>query len=223
MTILVAQVDQHAAVIPEWVTDLQSFRQWAFSDEFPQSGWYSHLDGNLWVDTSMERVTHNKLKGKIGAVLNNLVEPPDMGQFFYDRMLLTHVEAGISTEPDGMYVSHDGLTGGRVKLERGAESLEVEGTPDMVVEVVSPTSRQKDRKVLFELYHRAGIAEYWIVEQYKDDIMFDLFVWQREGYAPAPAVEGWTQSPVFGRKFQFRITNDRSGYPVYHLDVESAR
>src|SRR5256885_8764701 len=42
--------------------------------------------------------------------------------------------------------------------------LELEGTPDMVLEVVSESSVQKDTKRLRQLYWQAGIREYWLVD-----------------------------------------------------------
>jgi hypothetical protein len=62
MTILVAQDSQQAFAIPEWVVDLESFRRWACSDEFPRSGWYSHLDGNLWRNRSGLSVYHLQIR-----------------------------------------------------------------------------------------------------------------------------------------------------------------
>jgi len=37
------------------------------------------------------------------------------------------------------------------------------GPPDLVVEIISPYTSQKDQKEKFELYERAGVREYWIV------------------------------------------------------------
>jgi len=41
----------------------------------------------------------------------------------------------------------------------------VEGAPDLVVEVLSPSSRQVDRRTKFEIYARAGVPEYWMLDQ----------------------------------------------------------
>lgn len=37
-------------LIPGWVHDLETFRRWAKSDEFPMTGRFSFLDGTIWVD-----------------------------------------------------------------------------------------------------------------------------------------------------------------------------
>ena len=40
----------------------------------------------------------------------------------------------------------------------------VNGPPDLVVEILSPSSRRKDRDLKLRLYQRAGVGEYWIVD-----------------------------------------------------------
>ena len=37
------------------------------------------------------------------------------------------------------------------------------GAPDMVIEILSPSTRRHDRLVKLNLYQRAGVKEYWIV------------------------------------------------------------
>ena len=38
------------------------------------------------------------------------------------------------------------------------------GTPDLVIEILSPSSIKHDRWTKYKLYERAGIREYWIVD-----------------------------------------------------------
>lgn len=40
----------------------------------------------------------------------------------------------------------------------------VHGAPDMVVEILSPATARYDQLVKFNLYRRAGVREYWIVD-----------------------------------------------------------
>ncbi len=196
--------------IPGWVTDLASFRRWARSDAFPEHGWIAHLGGELWVDLSMERAVHNQAKGSINGTLTLLTLELDLGNYFSDRMLLTNEAAELSTEPDGMFASHFSVAKGKVVLAEGDESLEVQGTPDMVMEVISDTSVEKDMEILPVLYWRAGIAEYWLVDVRERIPRLDIFRRGPRKYLAVRKPAGWVRSAVFGRSFRL-VRLDRPG------------
>lgn len=207
--------------IPAEVVDLDSFCRWAISDQYPERGRISYLRGTIWVDLSMEKLySHNRVKTRFTTVLDNLVDSLGVGMFLGDRMLLRNSAADLSTEPDGMFVSYDALSNGRVRRIDEPDCLQLDGSPEMVLEVVSESSVQKDTVELRDLYWRAGILEYWLVDARSAKPRFDILRHSRKGYtATRKQAGGWMKSNVFDRSFQLMQTTDPLGDPLYTLNV----
>jgi Uma2 family endonuclease len=221
---IIVNTNQHSFALPGWVNDHASFRRWAKSDLFPDKGRFGFFNGDVWVDTEMEMLlAHNQVKHEISLVLGMLVRDGDLGYFCPDRMLLSNVETGLSTEPDGMFVSYDALNRGRAVLVPGVgeDFSEVEGAPDWVLEVVSRASVEKDTETLPDLYRRSGIREYWLVDARSDREAPSLQVLRltKRGYVRAPVAGGFQRSAVFGRSFRLVTGRDRLGHPRYRLEV----
>jgi len=49
------------------------------------------------------------------------------------------------------------------------------GAPDLIIEILSPSTRRKDRHLKRELYQKAGVREYWIVSPNDNEIEVYLF------------------------------------------------
>jgi Uma2 family endonuclease len=208
--------------IPPDIVDLESFRRWARSDDFPEQGRFSYLRGEIWVDLSMEQLfTHNQVKKRFTVILDGLVEEGKLGYFFPDGTLFSHPDVDLSTEPDGLFVSYEAIQDLRVRFIGGAQQgyVEVVGSPEMVLEVVSNKSVQKDTKVLRELYWAAEIPEYWLVDARKGVARFDILRRGKRSYTAARAQEGWLRSGVFGRSFRLTQQADPLGHPRYTLEV----
>jgi Uma2 family endonuclease len=212
-------LDDRAIHIPAEVVDLASFRRWADSDEFPEKTHICFLAGEIWVDMSKEQIfTHNQVKGEISRVLSTLVKQERLGRFFSDGVFLTNKEADLSCKPDGLFVTRDCLEQGRLKLVEGANEgfVELEGTPDMVLEVVSASSVEKDTETLLELYYRAGIPEYWLVDA-REELDFQIHRRSARGYTAVRNVKGWIKSSVFNRAFRLMRQDDDLGNPEFSL------
>ena len=208
--------------IPDGVSDLDAFRHWAHSDDFPEAGRICFLDGRVWVDMSREQVfTHNQLKQEFNLVLGGLIKAERRGRFFPDGVFLTNDGAQLACQPDGTFVSRRSLKLGRVRLVEGEKEgyLELAGTPDMVLEVVSTSSVEKDTETLRTLYWRAGIPEYWLVDARGDCLDFDILRFHSDGYAAVRKRGGWLKSRVFGRSFRLARHVDDEGNPEYSLLV----
>src|SRR5205807_2279951 len=103
--------------------------------------------------------------------------------------------AGVANNPDATFISWAGLEKGRVHLvpRTGAQGqyIELEGTPDWVLEIVSDSSVEKDTRLLRTAYHRAGIREYWLVDARGPELVFQILQWRKAGYAAAAKRGGW--------------------------------
>jgi Uma2 family endonuclease len=93
------------------------------------------------------------------------------------------------------------------------------GTPDMVLEVVSSHSVQKDTVALRELYAAAGIAEYWLVNPLGEELSFDILRLTAKGYALSRKTRGWMKSTVFGKSFRLEAQEPEDELPDYRLLV----
>src|SRR5436305_15225578 len=74
--------------IPAGIGDLESFREWARSEENEESDQrvrLAWLAGTLWVDLTMEQLyTHNQVKAEVGRVLGNLTVESRQGRYIPD-------------------------------------------------------------------------------------------------------------------------------------------
>jgi Uma2 family endonuclease len=208
--------------IPAWVNDLASFRRWAETDEFPEEGRICWLSDEVWADMSKEQLfTHVALKTEIAAVLSRLVKGGRLGLFLGDGALLVNVDVDFACVPDAVFVSEAGLRD-RVQLVEGKEEgfVELEGCPDMVLEVVSTSSVHKDTVTLRRAYWEAGIREYWLVDARSTPLSFNILRHAARGYVAAPKRSGRAKSAVFGKSFQLTQTTGRMGHPEYTLAMQ---
>ncbi|MBL8798689.1 MAG: Uma2 family endonuclease [Planctomycetia bacterium] len=215
-------VDAKRVHIPVWVQDLPSFRRWAHTDDFPESGRISFIHGEVWVDMSKEQFVHNQIKGEMGATLMPLAKRERLGRYFPDGYLLSNDEANLSTNPDGMFVSKVALLNRRARLVPGSEEglVELHGSPDMVLEVISPSTIEKDTVVLRKLYALAGITEYWLVNPWAARLEFDILRLGSRGYTATRKQGGWLKSAVFGKSFRLVQQTDELGYAEYSLEMK---
>ncbi len=200
--------------IPSTAHTLGGFRQWATAEDFPEHVRVTFLAGEIIIDMSNEDVVaHVSVKTEIGRVLSTLVLDERLGMFFGDGLLLSNVPAEVSNNPDSSFLSRETIQSGRARIihRRGVGHLgrELEGTPDWVLEVISDSSVRKDTVRLRDAYHRAGIAEYWIVDARGDEVVFQILLRRKNHYVSAKCKDGWQRSKVFGRWFRLeRFLND---------------
>jgi Uma2 family endonuclease len=211
--------------IPSNAYTLAGFRAWVHSDDFPEKQRVTFLNGEIYLDMSKEDIfTHASVKTAAAGTMFNLNEEKDFGKLFINGVLVTNIPASVSNNPDMVAVFWDSLESGKVryvktKKERG---VEIEGSPDWVLEIVSDSSVVKDTIDLRDAYHRAEIGEYWLIDARGDEVVFQILHWRKAGYVAAPHKTGWQRSRAFGRSFMLSRMRDRLGDWNYLLAVKEA-
>lgn len=221
----VVLLDSGELEIPSGLRDLPSFREWVHSPEFPETGRFDWLEGRVEVEVAPEDLdTHGTPKSTIATRLGQLIQEPERGHVFIDRARLTCPAAALSVEPDVVVLLEESLASGRAHLvPRAGETdrfIEIEGAVDLIVECVSDGSARKDLVRLRELYHRARIPEYWIVDARQDPIRFEVLLNVQEGYVEAEkSADGFRRSPLLAADVRFVLSTTKRALRFYRLDV----
>jgi Uma2 family endonuclease len=208
--------------IPDYVTDIHGYRRWTDAEDFPEIGRIWWLKGEVWADMSGEQIfTHVLVKTEFTVVLGSLSQKEELGVYFTDGVLLSNFAADISGKPDGLFLADDTFTSDRIRLIEGKEHgyTELQGSPDMVLEVLSDGSEKKDEVVLMTAYREAGVREYWLVDVRGEKTRLDIFRYGPKGYTAARKKDGWVKSNVFGKSFRLLARQSRTKHPDYKLEV----
>jgi Uma2 family endonuclease len=117
---------------------------------------YEIIDGELFV-TPLPFLPHQRAVTRLTSYLSVFVREKDIGEVFVAPFDVVFSRFDV-VEPDLLYVSKDRLS---VLTEKN-----VQGAPDLVVEVLSPSTAETDRTIKLKLYAHYGVQEYWIIEPY---------------------------------------------------------
>jgi Uma2 family endonuclease len=212
--------------VPPLANSLSGFREWAQSDAFPDDGRISFIGGEVIIDMRQEEITtHALVKTELIRVLASINIEEGLGKVTGVGALIVNITADVANIPDTVFVSYDSLRSGRVKLtprkDDPDKKIELVGTPDLVVEIVSNSSVMKDAGQLREAYHAAGIPEYWLVDARGDEIVFQVLNHRRENYVSAANRDGWIRSRVFAREFRLVRDRDPVGLWDYRLHART--
>ncbi|RPI86112.1 MAG: Uma2 family endonuclease [Planctomycetaceae bacterium] len=215
--------------IPANVGTFDAFRRWVHSPRFPERGRIDFVANKIEIDMSPENLFHHgELNSEIHSVLYSLAKREQWGHVFVDRARISNPKARLSAEPDVTAVSFEAIETGRVHLLPAAKSskkpgqfIEMEGSPDLVVEVVSEGSRKKDTLRLPSRYFRAGIREFWLADALQEELRFEIFRRGRSDWVRTkPDAEGFRRSEVFQAGFRLTGCPSRAGGWRYDLKMK---
>lgn len=112
------------------------------------------IDGDLYV-TPSPSLRHQEIVTDLVTLLNVFVRSNRLGRVLGSPFDVIFAE-GDYVEPDIMFVRS-----GRedILTQRG-----IEGPPDLLVEVLSPSTAARDLRIKLDRYRLFGVAEYWVVD-----------------------------------------------------------
>ena len=142
---------------------------------------YELLDGALLMVPALS-TTHQRISRNLEYLLIEYCR-----QFDFGEMLYAPIDVVLGTGDEREVVQPDLILVAKSRLAIITEQ-EVCGAPDLVVEILSPGTEDRDRGYKKVLYARYGVQEYWIVDPSKRCI--EVYVPSRTGFVRKAAYSG---------------------------------
>ncbi len=120
----------------------------------PEDRRYEIIDGDLYMVPAPVPF-HQRVSLRLVLALNTYVEKDGLGEVFTAPCDLVLTQEDI-VQPDIFFISKD-------RLAIVGEKY-ITAAPDLVVEVLSPSTQERDRTIKAKLYFREGVKEMWIAD-----------------------------------------------------------
>jgi Uma2 family endonuclease len=144
---------------------------------------YEVIDGELYVSKAPDW-QHQEALMVLTGYLWNYIRPRRLGRLVQSPVgVILSEEDGV--QPDLVYISRE--------REHIIQRRGVYGAPDLLVEVLSPGTKARDRGVKMRRYAASGVPLYWLVDPESETL---------EAYRLVGA--GYEQIGIFGRGTTFR-------------------
>jgi len=115
---------------------------------------YEIIDGELH-NAPAPTVAHQRIVMRLLDILYPYCNENKHGELLVAPVDVLFSEIDV-VQPDILWVSNERLS---IITEKN-----IQGSPDLVVEIVSPSTARKDRELKVKLYEKFKVAEYWLVD-----------------------------------------------------------
>ncbi|MCP4423923.1 MAG: Uma2 family endonuclease [Chloroflexi bacterium] len=155
--------------------DYEEFLSW--SNENTHAEW---VEGEVTVYMP-SRNEHQVIAGFLLALISEFVNLFDLGQISMAPFEVKLWTDGPSREPDLFFLKKEHLD--RLSSER------LVGPPDLIIEIISPSSVYRDRDEKYREYAQAGVPEYWIIDSRPGRHRADFYRLTHAGHYQLAATE----------------------------------
>ena len=144
-----------------------------FDMELEEVYFYELINGYI-VKKQTPSPPHQKVVGNLLTLMNNFIKEKQLGKC-YVSPIDVFFDNYNNTQPDILFIKTDRLF---IVTHDG-----IMGQPDLIVEVLSPSTYRNDRTVKKDLYCQFGVSEYWIVDPKNQAI--EVYALDVDGYTLA--------------------------------------
>lgn len=123
--------------------------------DLPGDGQRHEIVDGEHIVTPSPNTRHQQVLMNLAVALSLYLRQHPIGAIFVAPLDVVLSDADV-VEPDLLYVSRERA---HIITEQN-----IQGAPDLVVEILSPGTRTTDEVTKRALYERAGVTEYWLVD-----------------------------------------------------------
>jgi Uma2 family endonuclease len=127
---------------------------------FSEDKRYEIIDGEVYMVPSPGEAHQNSC-ANLAFTLRVFVKENNLGRVYFAPFDVVFSETDV-VQPDIMFISKERLN---IITEKN-----IQGTPDLIVEIISPFSEYRDKVIKRKLYSQYKVKEYWLVDPENKEI-----------------------------------------------------
>lgn len=120
---------------------------------FPDEERWEIIDGRAYNMSPAPSIDHQQIALNIGVIFGNYFKEKNC------RPFISPIDVKLNekniVQPDNIIVCNKDII----------KKKYIDGAPDLIVEILSPSTEQKDRNEKRRLYQKSGVKELWFVSQ----------------------------------------------------------
>ena len=136
----------------------EEFLEWK-----PKRAFWEWVDGEVTELTSVEQ-RHESLVGFLYILLTHFTGKFNSGRTMIAPFLMRLASRPSGREPDVLFVARENSS--------RLQGAYLDGAADLVIEVISPESDERDRVTKLAEYEAGGVREYWLLDYLAQEAFF---------------------------------------------------
>jgi len=173
-------------VISNTRVSVREFREMLFDDS--DDYYYEIIEGEM-IQKSAPTPMHQRICRKVMVILDKFINEKKAGEVLQSPIDV-YLDDYNKPQPDLVYISNENK-----EIVTGNGII---GIPDLIIEVISPSSIIRDRIEKRNLYEKKGVKEFWLIDpEYKAIEIYTIQNNRYELLSAATILEGELTSSLF--------------------------